>query len=133
MKRGSEPIDFDRTEKRNKYLNNNYFLPINTGLVYDHIVNYRVIENEDNTPKLYTFLSIEEAETYIKEKKLDNAIIRALVYQNGFYLLNKEGTFIDKKTNLCYSFVDKKRYSEWDLYYLKQEILLHTIHIYKIR
>lgn len=128
MKRINDNINTN-TKKRKTCLEEYYFIPINSGVIYDKIINYRVIQTIEHSkfPNIFFFSSIEESEKYIEENKINNAIIRVLVYQDGFYLLDKNGFYIDKKTNLKYSFVDMKRYSEWDISYLKNNISLDII------
>ena len=104
--------------KKSSSLLSPHFLTINTGLTYSSILGYRVIiGNGKNLPEVIDFNSQVEAEKYLHDYylKCDYCLIRALVFQDGFYLENEQGKIIDINTGKKYQFINKTRVSEWDL------------------
>lgn len=104
-----------------------YFLPKNSGLIYDKILFYRVIFQYKNSsknllPEIFDFLSLELAINFCKNiKNYDFINLVSVVEQNGFYLENENGEIIDNKTKKRYKFINKKRITEFQLDLLKKK------------
>jgi len=96
-----------------------YYLPINSGLTFSKVLGYRVIEGEE--PKQCTlindFESLSQAEEFVKKNNnnCNFRIIRAIVFQDGFYLEDNHGAILDTNKNIRYSYINRQRVSEWDL------------------
>ena len=104
--------------KESPSLLSSHFLTINTGLTYSSILGYRVIiGNGEYFPEIRDFNSQTEAEKYLGNYSLkyDYCLIRALVFQEGFYLEDEQGKIVDINTGKKYQFINKTRVSEWDL------------------
>lgn len=97
------------------------FLTINSGLTYSSILGYRVIIGSNQYfPEIRDFNSQVEAEKFLGNYtlKYDYGLIRALVFQEGFYLEDEQGEIVDINTGKKYHFINKTRISEWDLHKL---------------
>lgn len=119
MKRGLDD-NLIHSSKKTKLssLLSSYFISINTGLTYSSILGYRVIIGDSKTPpEVKDFNSQAEAEKYLGDfpLKYDYCLIRALVFQDGFYLEDKQGEIVDVNSGKKYQFINKTRVSEWDL------------------
>ena len=102
-----------------------YFCARNTGLVYDHVREYRlIVSREGKLPRIYSFRSPEEAEQHYQQdlgqQELDYHYICAVVQQNGFYLEDPQGGICDVSASspdsrTYYKFYSHSRVAEWDL------------------
>tara|TARA_Y100000589_G_scaffold272664_1_gene265823 strand:- start:239 stop:586 length:348 start_codon:yes stop_codon:yes gene_type:complete len=94
-----------------------YFTSASSGLVYDNILEYRVIVGRENTlPDIYCFSNIDNAKNYFKNlEKCTYSDIVALVEQNGYYLEDANGKIIDKNTGKKYKYINHSRKCEFPL------------------
>ena len=97
------------------------FCSRNSGLVYKHVLEYRVFLGKGNRlPSIHSFETLQEAQSFLNLDTTDYQFIQlvVLVEQDGFYLECPKGPLYFKDTRYRF-FPDKKRYSEWDLGYFE--------------
>ena len=106
---------------------NTYFLPKNTGLIFNKILHYRVIfqyKNKEKNllPEIFDFNNLDLAINFCKNiKNFEFVNLTAIVEQNGFYLEDIKGNLIENKSKIRYRYINEKRFAEFGLNFLKKK------------